>query len=150
VIAFGVAWASTYASHQVALDPCNIQDLLSVVTLCGGEHLQHCLQPIFSLKWISCMGGCWGWWLMNSRCLLSGTSCYTGGLLTWACKLAIVLVKFWRSWVCVWKNCCMAGSICPSCGARPEWLLPPLRFTAGWSTLDPDLVFTIWVLGTLF
>jgi hypothetical protein len=67
--------------------------------LCGGEHLQHCLQPILSLKWISCMGEHWGWWLMNSRCLLSGAGCCTGGLLTWACKLATVLVKFWRSWV---------------------------------------------------
>jgi hypothetical protein len=34
---------------------CSIQDLLSVVTLKGSEHLQHCLQPIFSFKWISGM-----------------------------------------------------------------------------------------------
>jgi hypothetical protein len=96
------------------------------------------------------MGKHWGWWLMNSRCLLSGASGWTGGLLSWACKLATVLVKFSRSWVWVWKNYCMAGSICPSCGAGPERLLLPWRFTAGWSTPDPDLVFTIWVLGTLF
>jgi hypothetical protein len=57
--------------------------------------------------------------------------------------LATVLVKFWRNWVWVWKNCCMAGSICPSCGAGFERLFLPWRFTAGWSTPDPDLVFTI-------
>jgi hypothetical protein len=34
---------------------CSIQDLLSVVTLTGCEHFQHCLQPIFSFKWISDM-----------------------------------------------------------------------------------------------
>jgi hypothetical protein len=34
---------------------CSIQDLLSVVALTGSEHLQHCLQPIFSFKWISGM-----------------------------------------------------------------------------------------------
>jgi hypothetical protein len=34
---------------------CSIQDLLSVVTLTGSEHLQHCLQPIFSFKRISGM-----------------------------------------------------------------------------------------------
>jgi hypothetical protein len=34
--------------------------------------------------------------------------------------------------VCVWKNCCMAGSICTCWGALPG------RFTP-----DPDLVFTI-------
>jgi hypothetical protein len=61
---------------------CSIQDLLSVATLRGGEHLQ----PILSLKWISCMGEHWGWWLMNSWCLLSGAGCCTGGLLTWACS----------------------------------------------------------------
>jgi hypothetical protein len=50
------------------------------------------------------MGEHWGWWLMNSRCFLSGACYCTGGLLTWACKLATVLVKFSRSWVWVWKN----------------------------------------------
>jgi hypothetical protein len=34
---------------------CRIQDLLSVVTLTGSEHLQHCLQPIFNFKRISGM-----------------------------------------------------------------------------------------------
>jgi hypothetical protein len=43
-------------------------------------------------------------------------------LLTWACRLATMLFKFSRSWVSVWKNCCMAGSICPYCCALPELL----------------------------
>jgi hypothetical protein len=34
---------------------CDIQDLLSVITLTGSEHLQHCLQPILSFKRISSM-----------------------------------------------------------------------------------------------
>jgi hypothetical protein len=34
---------------------CSIHDLLSVVTLAGSEHLQYCLQPIFSFKRISGM-----------------------------------------------------------------------------------------------
>jgi hypothetical protein len=34
---------------------CSIQDLLSVITLTGSEHLQHCLQPILSFKRISGM-----------------------------------------------------------------------------------------------
>jgi hypothetical protein len=61
-----------------------------------------------------------------------------------------MVVKFWRSWVWVWKNCYMAGSICPSCGAGFERLLLHWRFIASWSTPDPDLVFTTRVLGTLF
>jgi hypothetical protein len=32
---------------------CNIQDLLSVITLTGSKHLQHCLQLILSFKRIS-------------------------------------------------------------------------------------------------
>jgi hypothetical protein len=54
-----------------------------------------------------------------------------------------VLDRFWRSWVCASRNCWMAGSICACWGALPGW------FTTGWSTPDPDLVFTIWVIGTL-
>jgi hypothetical protein len=59
--------------------------------------------------------------------------------LTWACRFVTVFVRFWRSRVCASRNCCIAGSIGPCWGALP----------AGWSTPDPDLVFTIWVLGTL-
>jgi hypothetical protein len=55
----------------------------------------------------------------------------------------MVLVRFWRNWVCVWKNCCMAGCICACWGSLP-W-----QITGGWSALDPDLMFTIWGLGTL-
>jgi hypothetical protein len=86
---------------------------------------------------------------MNSWCLSSGSCCCTGGLLTWACRFTTMLDRFWRSWVCALRNYCMAGSICGCWGDGPERLLLPWRFTAGWSTPDPDLVFTIWVLGTL-
>jgi hypothetical protein len=34
---------------------CSIQDLLSVITLTGSEHLQHYLQPILNFKRISGM-----------------------------------------------------------------------------------------------
>jgi hypothetical protein len=34
---------------------CSILDILSVITLTGSEHLQHCLQPILSFKRISGM-----------------------------------------------------------------------------------------------
>jgi hypothetical protein len=37
-----------------------MHDLLSVAALRSGEHRQHCLQPILSLKWISYMGEHWG------------------------------------------------------------------------------------------
>jgi hypothetical protein len=33
----------------------SIKDLLSVITLTGSEHLQHCLQPILSFKRINSM-----------------------------------------------------------------------------------------------
>jgi hypothetical protein len=68
--------------------------------------------------------------------------------LTWACKLATVLVRFSKSCSWFWKNCCM-GSIGGCCCALLELLALPGRDTWGWSTPDPDLVFTIWVLGTL-
>jgi hypothetical protein len=63
--------------------------------------------------------------------------------------LATVLAWFARSCVWVWKNCCIAGSICPCSCALPELLALPVRVTGGWSTPDLDMVFTIWGLGTL-
>jgi hypothetical protein len=75
---------------------CSIQDL-SIIALASSEHFQHCLHLILSFKRISNMSEHWGWWLMNSRCLLRGACYYTSGLLTWACRFATVLVRFWRS-----------------------------------------------------
>jgi hypothetical protein len=40
---------------------CSIRDLLSVITLTGSKHLQHCLQPILSFKRISDMSEHGGW-----------------------------------------------------------------------------------------
>jgi hypothetical protein len=63
--------------------------------------------------------------------------------------LSTMLVRFSMSCSWFWENCCMVGSIGAGCCALPELLPRPWRVTGGWSSPDPDLVFTIWALETL-
>jgi hypothetical protein len=82
LIASGVAWAATYASHQVEADLWSRPVAYKTFSLS-----LHCvIVSIFSTVLSQSSASCGGGWLMNSWCLLSGSCCCTGGLLTWACR----------------------------------------------------------------
>jgi hypothetical protein len=80
---------------------CSIQDLLSVITLAGSEHLQHCLQPILGFKWISSMSEHQGVVTHELPVLVVGRRLLHRWVVSLSFIFVTVLVRSWRSWVCV-------------------------------------------------
>jgi hypothetical protein len=129
----------------------SIKNLLPVSTLDDVQHFLHHLDPVISLqriRWVREWGrfvahelpvpvSCWWWWRwwsLDDLSLHIGDSIHHVGkqLSLGGEKLLHPYRWRWCGWL--WL------------GLGLVLLLVPCRDTTGWSTPDPDLLFTIWLV----